>query len=77
MRKTIEKLLLLTEEAGDKRCVLNFVVSDGTQVVATRCAHGMPHASLYYTSGTGWEKEDSSQVCIINQLINQLTLPLI
>lgn len=38
MQGTIRRILDLAREVGDPRCVLNFVVSDGATVVATRVA---------------------------------------
>lgn len=57
MHATIRRIQRLCNDAGDSRCVLNLVVSDGDTVVCTRYAGGgAVHASLYYTSGSGWEE---------------------
>jgi hypothetical protein len=43
--------------------VCNFVVTDGTTVVATRMAGpGCTPASLYYASGSGWESSGAGYV---------------
>lgn len=58
MQATVRRVQTLCSSTGDPRCVLNFVVSDGTSVVATRYAGGgAVHASLYYASGSGWESQ--------------------
>ncbi len=63
MRRTLARVTQLTEAAGDARCVCNFVVTDGTTVVATRFAGpGCTPASLYYASGSGWESSGAGYV---------------
>lgn len=56
MRGCISRVQQLCNEAGDTRCILNLVVSDGDSVIASRYAGpSCTHASLYYASGSGWE----------------------
>jgi predicted glutamine amidotransferase len=63
MRRTLARVLELTAAAGDPRCVCNFVVTEGTTVVATRMAGpGCTPASLYYASGSGWESSGAGYV---------------
>lgn len=57
MQRTLARVAAYAKGAGDARCVLNFVLTDGDAVVATRFAGGdAPCASLYYASGSGWDE---------------------
>eukprot|EP01134_Creolimax_fragrantissima_P007853 CFRG7853T1 len=64
LRLTIEQVIIVIREAQDKvestgLSLLNFVVSDGYSIVATRISHeagnnDSPAASLYIAAGTGF-----------------------
>lgn len=64
LRSTIALVQEMCTAEGDARTLLNFVVSDGRSVVASRFAGGgLDPASLYYASGSGWEPLDASSQC--------------
>lgn len=69
MEKTINQLNTWLQEAGNtKGSLMNFCVSDGKTVVASRYAnHKLPAASLFFSSGSQFKKGENSDNYIMSQ----------